>query len=263
MKVGFIGAGRMGTPMVGRLVSAGHAVTVLARTDERRCALADLGATPVGNALDTAFGADVVVVCVFTDEQVRTIAPGLISAMSGGTVLVLHTTGNPGTAEALAEQAAGHRVEVLDAPVSGGPHDVAAGTVTLFVGGTEDAVRRAGPVLAAYADPVLHIGPIGSGQKVKLVNNVLFAAQVGLVAEAVRLGARLGIAEPALLAALPHGSAASRAMGNIARAGSAEAFIGAVGDFIGKDVAVARHTAAELGADLGRLDGLVDAGLGL
>lgn len=263
MKVGFLGAGRMGTPMVARLVAAGHDVTALGRTQEKRCVLTDLGANPVGDPAGTACGADVVVVCVFTDEQVRAIATGVISAMPAGAVLVLHTTGDPHTAEALAEQAAANRVAVLDAPVSGGPDDVAAGTVTMFVGGTEDSVRRARPVLRAYGDPVLHVGPIGSGQKVKLVNNALFAAQIGLVAEAVRLGRRLGITESALLAALPHGSGASRAMGNVARAGSADAFISSVAEFIGKDVAVVRHTAAALGTDLGRIDGLVDAGLGL
>ena len=95
---------------------------------------------------------------------------------------------------------------------------------------------------------------------VKLINNALFAAQIGLVAEGVRLGGLLGISEPALLEALTHGSAASRALGNIARAGSTTAFIDAVGDFIGKDVAVVRETVAELGGDLGALDDMVDAG---
>ena len=75
------------------------------------------------------------------------------------------------------------------------------------------------PVLSAYGDPILHVGRTGAGQLVKLVNNTLFAAQIGLVAEGVRLGDRLGIAEPALLDALTHGSAGSRALGNIARAG--------------------------------------------
>ena len=151
---------------------------------------------------------------------------------------------------------------MLDAPVSGGPHDIAAGRVTVFVGGCADAVAVADPALSAYADPVLHVGPTGSGQLVKLVNNTLFAAQIGMTAEAVRLGERLGLSEAALLTALPHGSGASRATDLIARAGSTAAFIGAVGEFIGKDVATVRRTAAELGTDLGRLDGLVDAGLG-
>ena len=177
--------------------------------------------------------------------------------MAPGAVLVVHTTGSPRTAEAIAARG----VDVIDAPVSGGPHDIAAGRVTLFVGGEDDAVARAHPLLSTYGDPVLHVGRTGAGQLVKLINNALFAAQIGLVAEGVRLGGLLGIAEPALLEALTHGSAGSRALGNIARAGSAAAFIAAVGDFIGKDVAVVRETVAELGGDLGALDDMVDAGL--
>ncbi len=262
MRVGFIGAGRMGAPMVSQLVAAGHEVRVLGRTDEKRSAVAELGAVPVADATGAAAGADVVVVCVFTDEQVREVTPDLIAAMPRGSVLVLHTTGSPRTAEALAEQSAVHGVAVVDAPVSGGPHDIAAGRVTLWVGGTDEALDRVRPVLSAYGDPVQHVGPTGSGQKVKLVNNTLFAAQIGLVAAAARLGERLGIDESALLDALPHGSGASKAMANIARAGSTSRFIGAVGEFIVKDVAVVRKTAAELGTDLGELDDLVNAGLG-
>ncbi len=122
-------------------------------------------------------------------------------------------------------------------------------------------MKRAHPVLSAYGDPILHVGRTGAGQLVKLINNTLFAAQIGLVAEGVRLGGVLGISEPALLEALTHGSADSRALGNIARAGSAAAFIDAVGDFIGKDVTGVRETVAELGGDLGALDGMVNAGL--
>ncbi len=117
------------------------------------------------------------------------------------------------------------------------------------------------PLLSSYAEPVLHVGPTGSGQLVKLVNNTLFAAQIGIVAEAVRLAGRLGVDESTLLAALPHGSGTSRALGAIAAAGSADRFIAAVGEFIGKDVAVVRATVAELGGDLGMLDDVVDAGL--
>lgn len=263
MKVGFIGAGRMGAPMVARLVKAGHDVTVLGRDDEKRSAITELGATAVAATADVAQHAKIVVVCVFTDDQVRTVCldDGLLDAMPPNSVLVLHTTGSPRTAQLLAEHAAPGRVAVVDAPVSGGPHDIAAGTVTVFAGGDDDAVRTVAPVLSAYADPVLHVGPTGSGQLVKLVNNTLFAAQIGIVAEAVRVAGRLGVDEPMLLSALTHGSATSRALTSMAAAGSAERFIAAVGEFIGKDVAVVRATVAELGGDLGLLNDVVDAGL--
>ena len=97
------------------------------------------------------------------------------AAMAPGAVLVIHTTGSPRTAETIAARG----IDVVDAPVSGGPHDIAAGHVTLFVGGDDDAVARVKPVLSAYGDPILHVGRTGAGQLVKLVNNTLFAAQIG------------------------------------------------------------------------------------
>lgn len=261
MRIGFIGAGRMGAPMVRRLTDAGHQVRALGRDDEKRAAVAELGAEPVDSASAAVVDADVTIVCVFTDEQARELCPHLIDAMPAGSVLVLHTTGSPRTAEALAERGTARGIAVIDAPVSGGPHDIAAGTVTVFAGGDEVALARAREVLTAYADPVLHVGPVGAGQRVKLVNNALFAAQIGAVAEGVRLGDRLGIDEATLLTALTHGSAASRALGGIAATGSADAFIARVGEFIGKDVAVVRRTVSELDSDLGRLEGLLDAAL--
>jgi 3-hydroxyisobutyrate dehydrogenase-like beta-hydroxyacid dehydrogenase len=252
----------MGAPMVRRLTEAGHDVAALGRSDEKCREIAELGARPTTDIAQTVAGADAVVVCVFTDEQVRRVCleDGLIAAMQPGSTLILHTTGSPATAKTLAAEA--HGVDVIDAPVSGGPHDIAAGRVTLFVGGDDAAVARVRPVLGAYGDPILHVGPTGTGQLVKLVNNTMFAAQIGLVAEGVRLGARLGVEESALLSALTHGSAQSRVLNMIASAGSADVFIGAVGEFIGKDVAVVRATVAELGGELGVLDALVSAGAG-
>jgi 3-hydroxyisobutyrate dehydrogenase-like beta-hydroxyacid dehydrogenase len=247
--------------MVSRMVEAGHDVRAFGRSDDKRLAVAELGARPTADVAATVDGADAVVVCVFTDEQVKQVCldGDLLAAMQPGAVLILHTAGSPRTAQAVAEAAT--HVEVVDAPVSGGPHDIAAGHVTLFVGGDDEAVDRVKPLLGAYGDPILHVGPTGAGQLVKLVNNTLFAAQIGLIAEGVRLGRTLGVEEAALLEALTHGSASSRALGNIARAGSAAAFISAVGDFIGKDVAVVRKTVAELGGNLGVLDDIVNAAL--
>lgn len=263
-RVGFAGVGRMGSPMVRRLAEAGHDVRALGRSTEKCQAISQSGAAPVTDLLDVADGADAVVVCVFTDEQVQQVCldSELLAAMPRGSVLVVHTTASPRTAETIVAHAATRGVDVVDAPVSGGPHDIAAGHVTLFVGGPHDAVARIRPVLASYGDPILHVGPTGAGQRVKLVNNTMFAAQIGLVAEAVQLGKRLGIEESTLLASLPHGSGTGQALESIARAGSTASFINAVGDFIDKDVAVVRKIVAELGGDLGKLDDIVNAGLG-
>lgn len=263
-RVGFIGAGRMGAPMVSRLIGAGHHVTALGRSNEKRSAIAELGATAVAGLPEVADGAEVVVLCVFTDEQVRQLCvdDNLIEAMAPGATLVLHTTGSPRTAETIYARAQPAGVEVVDAPVSGGPHDIAAGHVTIFAGGTDEAVARVTPVLAAYGDPILHLGPVGTGQRVKLVNNTLFAGQIGLLVEAVKLAKSLGVPEATLLTALPHGSGASRALAGVAAGGSVEKFVETAGSFVGKDVEVVRRVAVELGADLGVLDDVVDTWLG-
>jgi 3-hydroxyisobutyrate dehydrogenase-like beta-hydroxyacid dehydrogenase len=129
MRVGFIGAGRMGRPMVDRLVAAGHEVRVLGRTEGQRAELRTAGASPVPTPAEAGRGAAVVCVCVFSDEQVRQVCldSGLLEAMPDTSVLVLHTTGSPRTAQAIAEKAAPRGIGVLDSPVSGGPHDIAAG----------------------------------------------------------------------------------------------------------------------------------------
>lgn len=250
----------MGRPMVRRLAGAGHEVAVLGRTPEARAALAAGGARPVGGLADAGAAADAVLVCVFTDEQVRQVCgDALLAGMPGGSVIVVHTTASPRTIEAVAAHASRYGVHVVDAPVSGGPHDVEAGRITLFVGGADDIVARVRPALGAYGDPVLHVGPAGAGLRVKLVNNALFASQIGLIAEAVRLGARLGVDEDVLLGALTSGSASSRALAGVAGRGSVAAFARAAGGFVGKDVEAVRKAAAEAGGGLGAMEAALAA----
>jgi 3-hydroxyisobutyrate dehydrogenase-like beta-hydroxyacid dehydrogenase len=258
-RVGFVGAGRMGAPMVARLIESGHDVRALGRTDEKRLAIGDLGAQPVTTLQAVGEGAEVVVVCVFTDEQVQQVCldSDLIATMPAGAAVVIHTTGSPRTAQVVAAKSPG--IEVVDAPVSGGPHNIAAGQVTLFVGGSDDALTRVRPVLASYGDPILHVGGLGAGQAVKLTNNALFAAQIGLLREAVDLGESLGVDESRLLEAIVHGSGASRVGGFVAARGSVGAFVGDTAEFIGKDVDVVRTVAAELGKGLGVLGAVIDA----
>jgi 3-hydroxyisobutyrate dehydrogenase len=261
MRVGFIGAGRMGAPMVQRLGQAGHHVHAFGRTDEKRQAILALNAHSVADVVETAERAEAVIICVFTDEQVQQICleTELLDAMAPGTALIVHTTGSPSTAQAIAGVAP--HLDVIDAPVSGGPHEVAAGHIALFVGGADDAVKRVTPLLGSYGDPIFHVGPTGAGQKVKLINNAMFAAQIGLVNEAVALGGRLGLAESTLLETLPSGSGSSRVTGYVAARGSIEAFVEGVGEFVGKDVAVVREIVRQLGSDLGLLDDVINAGL--
>lgn len=125
MRVGFVGAGRMGRPMVDRLLAGGHDVRALGRTSQKRSDLERLGARAVHDVAQAGARADVVVLCVFTDQQVREVCldGGLLSAMPDGSALVVHTTASPKTIHDLAARADG--VDVVDATVSGGPHDIA------------------------------------------------------------------------------------------------------------------------------------------
>ncbi|WP_416957729.1 NAD(P)-dependent oxidoreductase [Streptomyces sp. Agncl-13] len=254
MRIGFIGSGRLGQPIVERLVAAGHDVTVHSRHPEQR---ADARADGPGWAETieaTVRDADAVFVVVLTDEQVRSVClgpDGAIAAMTAGSTLVQHTTSDPETARLLFEAGAEHGVGVLDAALSGGPHDIAAGRLTLWVGGDEARLEETRPLLETYASPVMFVGPAGNGQRVKLVNNALFVAQVGLAVDAVRVAGSLGIDEKVILAALQHGSGASRALGVVAGGGSVDAVAERLADLMSKDVRVVREVARATGADLG------------
>ena len=256
MKIGFVGPGRMGRPMVDRLMAAGHDVTVLVRRKEAREAAEADGLTCVDTVAAAVEDADVVFVVVLTDEQVRAVClgpNGALAAMKPGATLVQHTTSDPATAALLVEAGAARGVGVLDAALSGSPDDIAAGQLTLWVGGDEALLERTRSLLSTYASPVLSVGPAGNGQRIKLVNNALFVAQVGLAIDAVRLAGSLGIEEQAILAALQHGSGASYALGLVASTGSVDTIAALLADLMLKDITVIRSVARSAGADLGIL----------
>ncbi|MFW0793863.1 NAD(P)-dependent oxidoreductase [Gordonia sp. CPCC 205515] len=258
--VAVIGVGRMGMPMVSRLLDAGHTVAALARTPVAHELLSAAGARACTSITDLVTpDTTIVLIVVLTDEQVREICLNspLLQRLPAGATVVVHTTGSPQTVTDIAEVASPLGISVIDAAISGGPHDIAAGHLTVFAGGDETQVAAARAVLCAYADPILHVGALGAGQRVKLVNNAMFAAQIGLVRAGADLADRLGLDERELLAALPNGSANSRALESISRYGSVDAFTERVREFVGKDVDVVRKVAAELGGDLGALDDLI------
>jgi 3-hydroxyisobutyrate dehydrogenase-like beta-hydroxyacid dehydrogenase len=256
MRIGVVGAGRMGWPMALRLSDAGHDVGVLTRNDpaSTRAHAAGLRAAPT--IAETCRGAQVVIVCVFTDAQVRETclgADGIVESVDIGASIVIHTTGSPTTAEEVADAAGRRDVAVLDGPVSGGPTDVAAGRVTLFVGGDEASLAAVRPALGTYGSPIVHAGPVGYGQRVKLVNNALFAANIATAAGAMRLGNDLGVDDRVLLDALRNGSSGRPAIAILAGAGSVARLAASLGEFLSKDVAMVRAVADRLGADLGVL----------
>ncbi|WP_181783335.1 NAD(P)-dependent oxidoreductase, partial [Pseudonocardia pini] len=200
--VGLLGPGRIGEPMVERLLAAGHDVTVHARRAEVRDRLAARGARPTDTAVEVA-EADVVVSCLYDDAQLREVAAPVVAAMRPDTVFVSHTTGTP---RVLDELAALGRAGVVDAPFSGTAEDVCARSLTVYLGGSADDTATARRVLAAYADPILPTGARGTALRTKLLNNLLFGAISRLTLAAVEAGRELGIDEAALLAALRAGS---------------------------------------------------------
>jgi 3-hydroxyisobutyrate dehydrogenase-like beta-hydroxyacid dehydrogenase len=249
VNVGLVGLGEMGMPMLERLRAAGHDVSFRARRPEVTARAEGLGAKPAADFADR----DAVIICVYSDDQVRDVGPEAVAGMRPGATLVNHTTGSPGTVTLLAEAAAPRGVRVLDAALSGGPADIRAGRLTLLVGGDETVLEDVRTALASYADPILHVGGLGDGQRVKLVNNALFAAQVALVAEAERVASGLGVDPARALEAIAHCSADSRVLRTVVALGSSARMADVAGRFIRKDVAVVEQVARELGVDLGRL----------
>src|SRR5579871_2737396 len=145
-----VGLGQMGMPMLERLRASGHDVSFRARRDEIIAAATRAGAAPAADFADR----EVVIICVYSDEQVREVGPEILTTMKPGATLVNHTTCSPTTLGLLAQQAAPHSVRVVDAAVSGGPADVRAGKLTLLIGGDETVLEAVRPVLAAYGDPI-------------------------------------------------------------------------------------------------------------
>jgi 3-hydroxyisobutyrate dehydrogenase-like beta-hydroxyacid dehydrogenase len=246
----------MGMPLARRAVAAGWAVHALARRPEVADELRAAGVVPVGALAEVAGGADVVVVCVRTDAQVLDVAlggDGLLASMAPGTVLVVHTTGSPATAERLAGAGRSVGVAVVDAPFSGSPAQVEAGQIPLLVGGATTAVDVARRLLSAYGEPIFHLGPLGAGQRVKLLNNLLLAANAELALEVLRLGRGIGMAPGPLVDVLQHCSGRSAALGMLGASGATPEAIAHLGGFLVKDIDVAIAVAGELDLDLGVL----------
>ncbi|SOX56961.1 NAD(P)-dependent oxidoreductase, partial [Mycobacterium ahvazicum] len=260
--VGFLGAGQLGEPMVERLLGAQHDVLVYARREEVRLRLESKGAAMADSVADLARRSDILIACLFSDAQLRETglgADGFIANAKPGAVLVSHTTGTLSTLEALRDSCLSPPV-ILDAPVSGTADDINAGSMTVLIGGPSDAVAAVTPVLNAYADPVVATGALGSALALKLINNLLFAANAQLLAAATQLGDRLGVAPDVLLSTLQVCSARSHAAEQAHRVGGMDRFAELAGAFLRKDIAACREAAVEAGVELGLLDTAVREG---
>ena len=260
--VGFLGAGQLGEPMVGRLLDAGHGVLVYARREDLRRRLEATGAALADSVAELARGSDIIISCLFSDPQLRETglgADGFVVNAKPGAVFVSHTTGTVSTLQTLQNASTSGPV-ILDAPVSGTADDIAAGTLTVLIGGPNDAVATVTPVLAAYADPVVPTGALGSALALKLINNLLFAANAQLLASATQLGARLGVAPDVLLSTLQVCSAGSHVAAHAHRIGGMDRFTELAGPFLRKDIAACREAVAESAVDLGLLGTAVREG---
>jgi len=201
-EIGFIGVGKMGAPMAGRLLDAGHRVHVF---DARRDAVAAMvakGAVAAASPADVASQAETVLVSLPTPDIVRDVALGADGIAAGRAVKTyvdLSTTG-PRVAQEVAASLAEKGITALDAPVSGGVGGAEAGTLTFMVGGPDAAFARAKPVLDAMGKTIVHAGPSGNGQVAKLCNNMLLAISMIGTCEAFGLAEKLGLKAETLFA---------------------------------------------------------------
>ena len=202
--VGVIGLGAMGRPMAERLVDAGVPTTVLDVDPEVRRQVVDRGAKAAETLREIADN-DVILVVVPSDEDVRTVClgeDGLLSAPRRDSVIVISASVTPETCEEIAEAGAPHGVSVLDAALTGGVRGAENGEINLLVGGDNSVLDRIRASLEPWTKAVHHLGPLGSGQVGKTVNNLCHWIQITGIHEAMLLGRRLGVAPSKLREAL-------------------------------------------------------------
>lgn len=197
VRVGFIGVGVMGRPMCLNLLKAGFPVTVYARRPEAAAAVVEAGATRVESPRAVAEQSDVVVTMVTNSPDVEEIvlgAGGVLEGARSGLTLVDMSTISPDVARTIASTAAGRGVDMLDAPVSGGSQGAEAGTLTIMAGGDAAVFEHVRPIFEAMGkkENIFHVGPSGSGQVVKLINQHLCGVIAAADAEALILGVAAG-----------------------------------------------------------------------
>ena len=217
-KVAFLGLGVMGYNMAGHLAKAGHQVTVYNRTASKAARWTDefagqRAATPA----EAADGNEIVFACVGNDDDVRAVtlgSGGAFDGMAAGAVFVDHTTASASVAQEVAAEAAGRGLGFLDAPVSGGEAGAVNGVLTVMVGGEPETFDRCRDVIDAYARAVTLLGPVGSGQLTKMVNQVCIAGLVQGLAEGLNLAQRSGLDAKLVLDVISKGAAQSWQMEN-------------------------------------------------
>ena len=252
MKTAFIGMGVMGFPMAGHLKAAGHEVAVYNRSPEKARLWAEKhGGLAFETIAETVAGAEVVLLCVGNDDDVRDVVAQALPAMSGSGVIVDHTTTSAKVAQEMAELAAKGGRAFVDAPVSGGQAGAENGQLTIMVGGDQTAYERVLPVIEVYAKAVRRMGEAGAGQLTKMCNQIAIAGVVQGVAEALHFAKRAGLPTDDVLAAISKGAAQSWQMENRWPTMAQGKFdFGFAVDWVRKDLGIALYEARTNGAKL-------------
>ena len=275
-RIAFVGLGRMGRGMAGRLLDAGHELVVVNRTPDRAAGLVARGATQAATPREAAAGADAVVVMVSDDEASRSVWLGADGVLAGdvapGTLALDCSTLSHDWLLELAAAVQGRGLRFLDCPVTGLPDAAAAGELTLLVGADAHDLAAAGPVLEPMAKAVLHFGPVGTGNAYKLAINLMGAVQISAAAELLAIVERAGLDLDQVADAVATSQAASPQVVRNTRRMVAMSHADDVvfaGRLRRKDTAYGVALADSLGVDaafgrvaLGRLDELLAAGLG-
>jgi 3-hydroxyisobutyrate dehydrogenase-like beta-hydroxyacid dehydrogenase len=259
MKLAFLGLGVMGYPMAGhvaaRFSQPEHEVCVYNRSaDKRQRWLEEHPGRSAATPAEASADADVIALCVGNDADVREVVcgeAGVLASARPGSLLIDHTTVSARLARELHERCAERDVAFIDAPVSGGQAGAEGGVLTIMCGGDETAFARAEPVLAAYARRARLLGPAGSGQLAKMVNQVCIAGVVQGLAEAMLLSERAGLDTAAVIDVISQGAAQSWQMENRYRSMLAGEYNhGFAVDWMRKDLAIVLDEAGGLGLDL-------------
>jgi 3-hydroxyisobutyrate dehydrogenase len=246
--VGFIGLGNQGAPMARRIADAGHPLTIWARRRSSVDPFRDTPARVVATPADLGARSDIVGICVFSDEDVEDVvlrSDGVLAGMSAGGVVVIHSTVHPRTCHRVAVRAAERGVSVVDAPVSGSAVAALEGRLVVMMGGNELDVVRCRPIFESFGNPVIHVGPLGSGQIAKVINNLLLAAHLSLAIDTFEFASALGLDKSAMASVLAHGTGASSAAALVAGAGfDGQALRRGATPYFVKDIGIVQDIAA-------------------
>jgi 3-hydroxyisobutyrate dehydrogenase len=212
MKIGFVGAGRMGHRMIGKLLQSGHEVCVFDNDEAARARVAERGASAAASLAEVVARQDIVITMLPTPDVSLDVYggnAGLFELTPRDTLLLECSTVDVVTIEHLGETAKRAGVQFVDAPLTGGIEGAEAGTLTFMVGGTVTQVARIRPALEAMSERIVHAGPFGSGSKMKLVNNMICATNLVVAAEALTLGLKLGLEAQPMYEVIANGTGQS------------------------------------------------------